>query len=71
MRGRTTYVCSIIKFLTIFYCIPIAGGGREGEGILTAFSLCSHCLLIVFRLEEEEEEEEGRGQGMLIVVVSY
>ena len=69
MRGRTNYVCIIIKFLTIFYCIPIAGGGREGEGILTAFLVCSYCLLIVFRLEEEEEE--GRGQGMFIVVVSY
>ena len=70
MRGRRNFVCTIIKFLTIFYCIPIAGGGREGEGIFTSFLLCSYCLLSVFRLEEEEEEE-GRGQGMLIVVVSY
>ena len=54
-----------------FYCIPTAGGGREGEGVLTAFLVCSYCLPIVFRLEGEEEEEEGRGQGVLIVVVSY
>ena len=73
MRGRRNYVCINIKFRMLFYCISIAGGGREGEGILTAFLLGSYCVPIVFRLEEEEEEEEeeGRGQGMLIVVVSY
>ena len=56
-------------FLLYSYCRM-----RKGEeGVLTAFLVCSYCLLIVLRLEgeEEEEEEEGRRQGMLIVVVSY
>ena len=65
------YVCIIIIILMLFYCIPTAGGGREGEGVLTAFLVCSYCLPIVFRLEGGEEEEEGIIQGMIIVVVSY
>ena len=66
------YVCSIIILLMLFFnCIPTAGGGREGEGVLTAFLVCSYCLHIVFRLEGGEEEEEGIRQGMIIVVVSY
>jgi len=63
VRGRRNYVCIISIFLLILHCIPIAGGGREGEGVLTAFLVYSYCVPIVFRLEEEEEERR-KGEDM-------
>ena len=62
-------LCLFYSYITndlFCYCIPTAGGGREGEGVLTAFLVYSYCLLIVLRLEGRRRRRKGEDRECLL-----